>query len=106
MTPAWTYGASDAGIPEAGEAGDGAAFSPDAHAGDGGPRLASEEIVDGGTESAAQAAGDGGQGCPPDMVLVDTTYCPDIERTCVDKEYSPQNHITICHRFSTKQRCL
>jgi hypothetical protein len=44
--------------------------------------------------------------CPAGMILVDTSYCPRIERTCVDEEYSPQNHIVICHRFSEKQRCL
>jgi formylglycine-generating enzyme len=44
--------------------------------------------------------------CPKGMILVDTAYCPKIERTCVDKEYSPQNHITICHRFAKEQRCL
>jgi len=44
--------------------------------------------------------------CPEGMVLVDTAYCPRIERTCVDKEYSPQNHITICHKFAKAQRCL
>jgi sulfatase modifying factor 1 len=43
--------------------------------------------------------------CPQDMVLVDTSYCPKIERVCVDKEYSPQNHITLCHKYAKKQRC-
>jgi formylglycine-generating enzyme required for sulfatase activity len=40
------------------------------------------------------------------MKLVDTDYCPNIQRTCIEEEYSPQNKITICHRFSTKQKCL
>jgi hypothetical protein len=40
------------------------------------------------------------------MALVDATYCPKLERTCVDEEYSPQNRITLCHRFSAQQRCL
>jgi hypothetical protein len=44
--------------------------------------------------------------CPEAMILVDTMYCPKIERTCVDEEYSPQNRITICHRFAKQQRCL
>ncbi|HKQ71803.1 MAG TPA: SUMF1/EgtB/PvdO family nonheme iron enzyme [Polyangiaceae bacterium] len=44
--------------------------------------------------------------CPEGMILVDTSYCPNIERRCVDEEYSPQNHITICHKFAKTQRCL
>jgi formylglycine-generating enzyme required for sulfatase activity len=26
-------------------------------------------------------------------------------RTCVEEEWSPQNKITICHRFATRQKC-
>ncbi len=44
--------------------------------------------------------------CPQDMKLVDTDYCPNMQRTCVEEEYSPQNKITICHRFSIQQKCL
>ena len=44
--------------------------------------------------------------CPKDMKLVDTDYCPNIQRTCVEEEWSPQNKIVICHRFSEKQKCL
>jgi hypothetical protein len=44
--------------------------------------------------------------CPDGMILVDVSYCPKMERVCVDKEYSPQNHITICHKFAKAQRCL
>ena len=44
--------------------------------------------------------------CPKDMKLVDTDYCPNIQRTCVEEEWSPQNKIVICHRFSTQQKCL
>jgi hypothetical protein len=47
-----------------------------------------------------------GDACPRDMKLVDTEYCPNMQRTCVEEEYSPQNKITICHRFSTQQKCL
>src|SRR5262245_8907542 len=38
--------------------------------------------------------------CPKDMKLVDTDYCPNIQRTCVEEEWSPQNKIVICHRFA------
>jgi len=44
--------------------------------------------------------------CPKDMKLVDIDYCPNMQRTCIEEEYSPQNKITICHRFATRQRCL
>jgi formylglycine-generating enzyme len=44
--------------------------------------------------------------CPADMKLVDTRYCPDIKRKCLDEEYSPQNHIFLCHRFAKQQQCL
>ncbi len=52
--------------------------------------------------------GDGGveSPCPADMKLVDTDYCPNIERKCLDEEYSPQNRIVICHRFARESRCL
>jgi hypothetical protein len=44
--------------------------------------------------------------CPAGMILIDTSYCPRIERRCLDEEYSPQNHFTICHKFAPTQRCL
>src|SRR5262249_23424849 len=44
--------------------------------------------------------------CPSDMKLVEGDYCPNMQRTCVEEEYSPQNKITICHRYATKQRCI
>src|SRR6266511_2408052 len=57
-----------------------------------------------GADAAAEAASV--SACPSGMILVDTSYCPRIERKCIEEEYSPQNKITICHRFSTAQRCL
>src|SRR4051812_34212513 len=57
------------------------------------------------TDAAPQGAEDGGA-CPAGMKLVDASYCPHMERTCLDEEYSPQNHIVICHRFSEKQHCV
>ena len=44
--------------------------------------------------------------CPADMILVDTTYCPNVELACADSEYDKPNHITICHRFTGEQRCI
>jgi hypothetical protein len=44
--------------------------------------------------------------CPDGMILIDTDFCPRMERHCLDEEYSPQNHFTICHKFAEVQRCL
>jgi formylglycine-generating enzyme len=44
--------------------------------------------------------------CPADMQLVDTTFCPAIERRCVKDEFNKPNKITICHRFAEEPgRC-
>ena len=37
--------------------------------------------------------------CRPGMQHVKTSYCPDMKRECVDKEYDKPNRITICHRY-------
>ena len=47
-----------------------------------------------------------GEACPKGMKLVDTDYCTNMQRTCVEEEWSPQNKIVICHRFATKQKCV
>jgi sulfatase modifying factor 1 len=62
------------------------------------------ESDDATADGAAKAAEEGP--CPAGMLLVDTDYCPRIERHCLDEEYSPQNHFTICHKFAETQRCL
>ncbi len=43
--------------------------------------------------------------CPDDMVLVDTEFCPEVERRCLDLEHEQINHIDICHAFAHAQRC-
>jgi formylglycine-generating enzyme len=43
--------------------------------------------------------------CPDDMVPVETSFCPDIERTCLAMEHESVNNIDICHAFAKKQRC-
>src|SRR5580658_2824783 len=43
--------------------------------------------------------------CPDDMVLVDTRFCPDIDRRCTDMENERTNHLNICHAFATEQTC-
>jgi hypothetical protein len=43
--------------------------------------------------------------CPEDMAYVDTMFCPDMERECVDVEHEEPNHLKICHKYSPEQRC-
>ncbi len=43
--------------------------------------------------------------CPSDMAHVATTFCPDIERQCLDMEHDEDNHLPICHAFAHEQRC-
>jgi hypothetical protein len=43
--------------------------------------------------------------CPDDMAYVATSFCPDVERQCLDMEYEKTNHLQICHAFAHEQRC-
>jgi hypothetical protein len=43
--------------------------------------------------------------CPDDMVFVDTMFCPDVARRCIDMETERTNHLSICHAFSREQTC-
>ena len=43
--------------------------------------------------------------CPPDMQYVDTRYCPDVERRCIESEHDKINNLDICHAFAHQQRC-
>jgi sulfatase modifying factor 1 len=43
--------------------------------------------------------------CPDDMAFVQTRFCPDIERRCLDMEHEEKNHLEICHAFAHEQRC-
>jgi Sulfatase-modifying factor enzyme 1 len=80
-------------------------FSPAAPVVDAGAPEATLPLpgLDGGSSSEAGAQA---TECPHGMMLVDTNYCANIERRCIDEEYSPQNKITICHKYATAQRCL
>jgi hypothetical protein len=69
---------------------------------------------DGSTGTSTGAANTPGEGvsvdaastlCPDDMVLVDTKFCPDIERRCTDMENERTNHLNICHAFAPEQTC-
>lgn len=40
------------------------------------------------------------------MAYVDTSYCPEVELDCLDKEFNKANKITICNRFAPgPQKC-
>jgi formylglycine-generating enzyme len=43
--------------------------------------------------------------CPDDMLSVDTIYCPDVERRCLDMEHEDINNLDICHAFAHQLRC-
>ncbi|HEY8086778.1 MAG TPA: hypothetical protein VIF09_03015, partial [Polyangiaceae bacterium] len=58
--------------------------------------------------SASATAGtvaEAGGACPDDMVHVETSFCPDVERRCLDMEHEQTNHLEICHAFAHEQRC-
>jgi formylglycine-generating enzyme len=101
-----TASASDSGI-DTPCADLGAAGAPLASASvDRAEALAATSGADGGSGETSSAETSSEDACPPDMKLVDTNYCPNMQRTCVEEEYSPQNRITICHRYAERQRCL
>ena len=39
------------------------------------------------------------------MAHVETSFCPDVERRCLDMEHEETNHLEICHAFAPEQRC-
>jgi formylglycine-generating enzyme len=56
-------------------------------------------------DEAPPRADAGDPRCPQDMVLVDVSFCPDMERRCLDLEHDPHNNLDICHAFARDQRC-
>jgi formylglycine-generating enzyme len=48
---------------------------------------------------SAEAATEGGP-CPAGMQHVVTSFCPEMKRQCLKKEYDAPNRITICHHFA------
>lgn len=38
--------------------------------------------------------------CPTGMQHVQTSFCPEMKRQCLKKEYDAPNRITICHHFA------
>jgi hypothetical protein len=58
-----------------------------------------------GEAGATNDAAPGAEPCPEDMVYVQTSFCPDVERRCLDLEHEQINHLDICHTFAHEQRC-
>ena len=43
--------------------------------------------------------------CPDDMQHVDTEFCSDVDRRCLEVEHEHTNHLDICHSFAKEQSC-
>ncbi len=56
-------------------------------------------------EAGAGTAAPTASPCPEDMAHVETSFCPDMERHCLDMEHEEKNHLEICHAFAHEQRC-
>jgi formylglycine-generating enzyme required for sulfatase activity len=39
------------------------------------------------------------------MSFVDTSFCPDIDRKCLDMEHEHPNNLDICHKFAHEESC-
>src|SRR5579862_9000802 len=80
------------------------------HPGDAGaPPVPSDAPVDEASSSIdagpSSALGFQRNACPEGMVHVTTSFCPEIERKCLDLERDDFNKIGICHAFAHEQRC-
>ena len=69
-------------------------------------RVAPSTVASAPVESA-QVVRETKPSCPADMQLVDTDYCTEVERNCLNDEYTKSNNITICHEFAQEPgRCV
>lgn len=66
------------------------------------PRAPSAAAV----SSSSSSASAGPAPCPEDMVLVDGTYCENLEVRCLEKFYAPQNHLWVCKKVEEPTRCV
>ena len=76
---------------------------------------ATVEVVQGAEAEVPRARGVDAEGsatpevmcasCPADMAYVDTNYCSDIERRCLDVEHDAINNLDICHSFAHHSSC-
>ncbi len=69
------------------------------------PDGATDAAIEAATDAAVDAAPDAASVCPAGMVHVTTSFCPEIERKCLDLERDDFNKIGICHAFAHEQRC-
>jgi formylglycine-generating enzyme len=75
----------------------------EAHAAD--DAIAGDALAEADSETASETTPRGAPECPDDMVSVETSFCPDIVRRCLDAEHDNINNLDICHAFSHEQRC-
>jgi hypothetical protein len=90
------------GVPRLDEPAMGAASSAQAASSDSPPDAApSPTPVDNALPSPALAS----HPCPDDMLYVEASYCPDVDRRCLTMEHEPINHLDICYAFAHEDRC-
>ncbi|NUP12698.1 MAG: SUMF1/EgtB/PvdO family nonheme iron enzyme [Polyangiaceae bacterium] len=78
------------------EIGSGAASTPSAVA----------AVASASSPAASASATPKAGACPVGMLLVDGSYCPDLEVTCLEKFYSPGNHLWVCKKVKEPTKCL
>jgi hypothetical protein len=77
-----------------------------AHASPSGRQSASRDAEAATADSDIHASADASASpCPEDMAFVDTQFCPDVDRECIDMEHEEPNHLQICHAFKHEQHC-
>jgi sulfatase modifying factor 1 len=70
------------------------------------PGAAAPDVSAAPAEPASGSAAAPGEGaCPADMVLVDGSYCEDLEVTCLDGFFAPQNNLTVCRKVKEPTVC-
>lgn len=55
---------------------------------------------------ASSAAPSGPAACPEGMLLVEGSYCPDLEVKCLEQFYAESNHLWVCLEVQEPTRCL
>jgi sulfatase modifying factor 1 len=44
--------------------------------------------------------------CPEEMLLVDGSFCTDLQIDCLEKFYAPSNHLWVCKRVKEPTKCI
>ncbi|MBK8940787.1 MAG: SUMF1/EgtB/PvdO family nonheme iron enzyme [Polyangiaceae bacterium] len=56
--------------------------------------------------ASASAAPAGPSACPEGMLLVDGSYCPELEVKCLEQFYAESNHLWVCLKVQEPTQCL